>query len=266
MERYACLVTLHPYLATAEPIAFAHRGGAAEAPENTIEAFTHAAELGYRYLETDAQLSADGIPVAFHDDRIDRVSAREGALNELTWDQLSELVIHPEAGGGRLATIEQLLADFPDMRFNIDLKTAEVVDPVLEVLVAADALDRVCIASFVDRRLAAARDRLGHDACVSQGPIDTMITLAAGVTGNSYGPTRGRPLQLPDTLGRAPMPFSRIIAAAKQNGSPVHVWTVDDRARMHELLDLGVDGIMTDRPTVLRDVLIERGQWAGDNG
>ncbi len=257
-------MSLHPYLDSETPIAFAHRGGAAEAPENTVEAFQHAVNLGYRYLETDAQLSADGIPVAFHDPRIDRVTDREGAVEELTWDELSELVIHPRQGGGRLASIEQLLRDFPDTRFNIDAKTAAVVDPLLDVIVAADALDRVCVASFFDQRLAKVRDRLGDSGCVSQGPFDTVVTLAKGKFGAGSNTGSSRPLQLPDNLGPLPMPFTKIVAAARPTGSPVHVWTVDDASRMHELLDMGVNGIMTDRPTVLRDVLIERGQWAAN--
>ena len=262
-QRYSWSVPSHPYLLSDTPIAFAHRGGAAEAPENTVEAFQHAVDLGYRYLETDAQLSADGIPIAFHDPRVDRVTDRDGAVNELTWDELSELVVHPEqAGGGRLASIEQLLRDFPDTRFNIDAKTTAVVDPLLDVIEAADALDRVCVASFFDRRLAKVRDRVGDAGCVSQGPFDTILTLTRGKFGAPSDSIGNRPMQLPDTLGPLPMPFPQVVAAGNATGSPVHVWTVDDPARMHELFDMGVHGIMTDRPTVLRDVLIERGQWS----
>lgn len=261
-QRYSWNVSSHPYLLSDNPIAFAHRGGAAEAPENTVEAFQHAIDLGYRYIETDAQLSADGIPVAFHDSSVDRVTDREGAVSELTWDELSELIVHPEQGGGRLASIEQLLRDFPDTRFNIDAKTTAVVDPLLDVIEAADALDRVCVASFFDHRLAKVRDRVGDSGCVSQGPFDTIITLARGKFGAASDSIGNRPMQLPDTLGPLPMPFPQIVAAGNATGSPVHVWTVDDPARMHELFDMGVHGIMTDRPTVLRDVLIERGQWS----
>ena len=253
---------LHPYLKTDHPIAFAHRGGAHEAPENTLEAFRHAAELGYRYLETDAQLSADGIPVAFHDSTVDRVTDRDGAVNDLTWDALSELTVHPEQnGGGRLASIEGLLGEFPDMRFNIDAKTPEVVGPLLDVLESTKSLDRVCVASFSDSRLAAIRTRLGERSCVSQGPFDTAISLARGLVKQPATNAKNSPLQLPDTLGSVALPFRKIVSIVGVDGSPVHVWTVDDATRMHELLDMGVSGIMTDRPTVLREVLIERGQW-----
>lgn len=258
---------LHPYLDTEHPIAFAHRGGALEAPENTLEAFQHAATLGYQYLETDAQLTADGIPVAFHDTTIDRVTNQKGAIRELTWDALAELPIHPEQnGGGRLATIEQLLTEFPDMRFNIDAKTPEVVAPLLDVITATGALQRVCIASFSDARLAQIRARLGSSACVSQGPFDTVVSLLRGTLKQSDPKAKNRPLQLPDHAGPLPLPFRQIVSAAAQHGSPVHVWTVDDTNRMHELLDMGVDGIMTDRPTALRQVLMERGQWPAVGG
>ena len=195
-------MALHPFLDFDGPIAFAHRGGAHEAPENTIEAFRHAASLGYRYIETDAQLTADGIPVAFHDPRIDRVTDQEGAVADLTWAQLAELTIHSAQGGGHLATIAELLVEFPTMRFNIDAKSSAVVNPLIDAIVAANALDRVCIASFFDHRIAGIRRRLGDDVCLSQGPIESMLTLALGAAGTEYERTTRRPLQLPDTVGR----------------------------------------------------------------
>lgn len=257
------LVPLHPYLLSENPIAFAHRGGAHESPENTLEAFRNAVNLGFQYLETDAQLTADGIPIAFHDPCIDRVSDGQGAVEEMTWDELSTVVIHPDRdGGGKLATIEQLLQEFPDAKFNIDTKSAAVVGPLLDVLVANDALDRVCLASFFDQRLASIRKRLGDQACVSQGPFETITTLARGLLGQQVDQAMNRPLQIPAAIGPVPVATSRLVKAAHRFGSPVQVWTVDDPETMHELLDIGVDGIMTDRPSVLRAVLIERGQWS----
>ena len=255
-------VALHPFLSSENPIAFAHRGGAHEAPENTLEAFHRAVDLGFQYLETDARLTADGIPFAFHDPLLDRVSDREGAVNEMTWEQLSDVVIHPgQNGGGRLATIEQLLQEFPDTNFNIDTKSASVVGPLLDVLEENDALDRVCLASFFDQRLASIRQRLGDRACVSQGPFETITSLARGLLGQESDQAANRPLQVPTSIGPLPVIRPKLIRAAQRFGSPVQVWTVDDPQRMHELLDMGVDGIMTDHPSVLRGVMVERGQW-----
>lgn len=255
-------MVLHPFLDRKNPIAFAHRGGALESPENTREAFQHAVNLGFNYLETDARLTADGVPIAFHDARIDRVSNREGAINEMTWDELSELIIHPEQdGGGHLVSFEQLLAEFPETRLNIDAKEAAVVQPLLDVLITAGALDRVCLSSFSDRRNESIARQLKDRGCVGQGPFETIKTVVRGRLGQSSSAARNRPLQIPANLGPLRVAASALIDAAHNFGSAVHVWTVDDPARMHELLDLGVDGIMTDRPSVLRAVLIERGQW-----
>lgn len=252
----------HPFLDEPGPIAFAHRGGALEGPENTREAFQNAVDLGFRYLETDCRLTSDGVPIAFHDARIDRVSNREGAINTMTWDELSELVIHREqGGGGHLMSFEQLLAEFPETRLNIDAKEAMAVLPLLDVLTAGDALDRVCLASFSDQRNSGIRQQLGDRGCVSQGPFESIITVVRGRLGQTSEDAATRPLQIPANLGRLPIAMAGVINAAQSFGSDVHVWTVDDPKRMHELLDLGVDGIMTDRPSVLRDVLIERGQW-----
>jgi len=252
----------HPYLASEHPIAFAHRGGALEAPENTMKAFKHAAEVGFRYIETDAQLTADGVAIAFHDERIDRVTNRTGAISEMTWDELSELVVHPEIdGGGRLVSIEELLREFPKHHFNIDAKTSEVLDPLLDVLAAAGALDRVCVASFFDHRLSTARKRLGDMVCTAQGPFESLTSLVQGALGRSPEYAVSRPFQIPVKVGPVRVANTRIVQLAHDFGSPVHIWTIDDAKTMHQLLDIGVDGIMTDRPTVLRDVLLERGQW-----
>ena len=158
MQYHRQMASRRNFLAGTPPKAFAHRGGALEAPENTIEAFRYADSLGFQYFETDAQLTADGIPIAFHDPRIDRVTDQTGAISEMSWAELEGLVIHPnQSGGGRLATIAQLLTEFPDHCFNIDAKSAEVVAPLVTAVLDADALHRVCFASFFDNRLSTIR-------------------------------------------------------------------------------------------------------------
>lgn len=250
----------HEFVARDFPIAFAHRGGAREAPENTMEAFRYAASLGFGYFETDAQLTADGIPIAFHDPQIDRVTDRTGAISDMTWDELRDLTIHREInGGGHLATIQQLLEELPRHFFNIDAKSAEVVAPLVDTVVAANALNRVCFASFFDHRLGTIRKLGGPETCTSAGPFEVATSFVQSLFGRASA--TGRPQQVPSRVYKFPVVTKRFVDFAHEMGSHVHVWTIDDTNEMHRLLDLGVDGIMTDRPTVLRQVLIERGQW-----
>ncbi len=256
-ERYDALVAAHPYLDAEHPIAIAHRGGAREAPENTIEAFQAAHDLGFRYIETDAQLTADGVVIAFHDSVIDRVSERSGKMRDWEWDQLRDVPIN---GGGRLSTIDELLNQFPGTRFNLDAKSDEVLGPLLRLIEQADAFDRVCIGSFSGRRLQRARDAHGDRLCTSYGP-GAIVNLVARSRGISRPVGPGRAVQAPASLRGVPVINQRFIEQAHDDGVVVHAWTIDDPDEMHRLLDLGVDGIMTDRPSVLRSVMQDRDIW-----
>ncbi|MCU0273291.1 MAG: glycerophosphodiester phosphodiesterase [Acidimicrobiales bacterium] len=247
-----------PFLDHPAPLAFAHRGGAGDWPENTWPAFRNAVELGYRYLETDVHVTADGVLVAFHDERLDRVTDRTGAIAERSWAEIAEARVD---GREPVVLLEELLTAFPTHRFNLDPKADAVVEPLARLLVTLGALDRVCLGSFSDRRLARLRELLGPVLCTSAGPRGTTRMRAA-----SYGapvrPDDAGCLQVPVRARGVRLVDRRFVDAAHARGMQVHVWTVDDPAEMHELLDLGVDGIMTDRPAVLRAVLTERGAWA----
>jgi len=245
----------HPYLGLGAPIAIAHRGGALEAPENSIEAFRAAADLGYRYLETDAQLSADGVVVAFHDDKIDRVSSSIGEISQWRWEDLQRVSI---TGSGRLSSIADLLTEFPDHNFNVDAKSDAVVEPLLAVIAQANAFDRVCVGSFSDRRLDTIRAVGPDNLCTSFGPkaIATQILRGVGVR---IGLATGMAAQVPPTYNRVPIITRRFVTKAHDDGLAVHAWTIDDESEMHRLLDLGVDGVMTDRPSVLKRVFEARG-------
>ena len=251
----------HPYLDHPGPLAFAHRGGAEEHPENSLAAFAHAVDLGFRYLETDVHLTADGVVLAFHDDSLDRVTDRSGLVAECTAAEIAEARI---AGVEPIPTLDQLLDAFPEIRINIDPKDDRVVDPLAEVLQRHAALDRVCLGSFSDRRLTGCRRLLGPDLCTSAGPMATARFRLSSL-GLPVGP--GRPprgpdcLQVPVRQSGIPLVDRRFVDHAHRRGQHVHVWTIDDPAEMHRLLDLGVDGLMTDRPSVLRTVLIERQAW-----
>jgi glycerophosphoryl diester phosphodiesterase len=239
------------------PIAFAHRGGAGEHPENTMAAFAHAVALGYRYLETDAHVTRDGVLVAFHDHVLDRVTDRRGVVAELSWREVRATRI---AGVHEVVRLDELLDAFPEQRFNIDPKHDAAVDRLVDVLSRAKALERVCVAAFSDARLARIRRLAGPSLCTGAGPreIARLRLASAGV------PVRAPSVpcvQVPRSVRRVPLTDRRFVAHAERNGTAVHVWTVDDPAEMHRLLDAGVRGIMTDRPAVLRDVLVQRGEW-----
>ncbi len=245
----------HPFVDVEHPVGFAHRGGTERAGENTFEAFEHAAELGFRYLETDVHLSADGAIVAFHDESLDRVTDRAGRIDAVEWSEIAQATV---VGGGRIPLLGELLAAFPDHRFNIDAKSDAVVDPLVAALVEADALDRVCLASFSARRLRDLRARLGPAACTALSRSEIARVRAGTVRG-----VAGQCVQVPVRSRGIRLVTRRVVDRAHGAGLAVHVWTIDDPEEMHELLDLGVDGIMTDRPTVLRDVLRQRGDWRG---
>ncbi|MCU1379381.1 MAG: yqiK [Acidimicrobiales bacterium] len=235
---------------------FAHRGGASDAPENTLPAFARAVELGYRYLETDAHVTADGVLIAFHDEVLDRVTDRTGRISELTWAEVSEARIGTEP----IPLLEDLLAAFPDARINIDPKHDGAVRPLAALLLRMGAVERVGIGSFSDRRLADMRKLCGPRLCTSLGPKGIARLMAAGRR-LPVGRLPAACAQVPVRQGGITIVDERFVTAAHGRCMQVHVWTIDDPAEMHRLVDLGVDGIMTDRPAVLKDVLESRGLW-----
>ena len=252
------LAARHPFLDHDGVLAFAHRGGAGDWPENTMPAFEGAVRLGYRYLETDVHLTADGRLVAFHDDRLDRVTDRTGRIADLPWAEVRRALV---GGVEPPCLLEELLAALPDVRVNIDPKHDAAVPALAEVIRRAGALDRVCVGAFSDRRLGRLRALLGPGLCTSLGPAG-VARLRAGAAGLPTGRLPSPCAQVPTAAGRVTIVDERFVRAAHHRGVQVHVWTIDDPDEMDRLLDLGVDGIMTDRPEVLRSVLERRGRWA----
>lgn len=251
------------YLDGPAPRALAHRGwhtGDLHGFENSLAAFRRALDEGFRYLETDVHASADGVAVAFHDVRLDRVTDGRGAVRSHTLEVLRRVNI-----GGRepIPTLTEVLRAFPDALFNIDPKSDAVVGPLIDALRETDSCDRVCLGSFSGRRLSALRQVLGPGVATSLAPGEVLKLLRA-----------------PRVFDRAALPAAGVVAAqvpvrargitlvtpaflqnAHDRGIEVHVWTIDAADEMHRLLDLGVDGIISDRPDVLRTVLAARGVW-----
>ncbi len=252
--------TLHPFLDSPAPLAFAHRGGGADGLENTLSAFRRAADLGYRYLETDVHVTVDGRLVAFHDETLDRATDGIGPIARLPW----ETVRRARVGGvERVPLFADLLQALPGARWNIDVKAPGALEPLLELVEAHEAWGRVCVGSF-DEALVLRAQRLA-------GPRLATSLGTAGVRAlrlRSWGlPVRVRrsavAAQVPVRHGRLRVVDAAFVRAAHRRGLQVHVWTVNDRAQMRALLDLGVDGIMTDHTETLREVLTERGAWTG---
>jgi glycerophosphoryl diester phosphodiesterase len=243
----------HQYLDWDGPLPFAHRGGASDAPENTMQAFEYAIGLGYVYLETDVQVTADGVLTAFHDNDLKRTTGRAGKISELPWSEVSKALVDGKAPIPRL---EDLLDTWPQARINIDCKSDAAVDALVAVLQRTNSLDRVCVASFSDLRLRRLRKALGAGLCSSLGPVETAL-LRFGLLRRPPGLA----IQVPVKQGPLTVVDKKVIDRCHRLGLQVHVWTIDDPAEMRRLLDLGVDGIMTDRPVILREVLESRGQW-----
>jgi glycerophosphoryl diester phosphodiesterase len=246
-----------PFLDHPGPLAFAHRGGAGDWPENTMPAFEGAVALGYRFVETDAHVTADGVCLAFHDERLDRVTDRTGVIAELTYQEVRQARVD---GREPIPLLEDLIAAFPDLRVNIDPKHDAAVGPLAAVIERTGAIDRVCVGSFSDQRIARLRAALGPRLCTSLGP-KAIARLRGGSFGLPAGRIEGGCAQVPHKYKGVAVTDLRFVERAHAAGLQVHVWTIDDPTEMHDLLDLGVDGIMTDHPAVLRDVLRSRGAW-----
>jgi glycerophosphoryl diester phosphodiesterase len=267
------------------PLAFAHRGGAAHAPENSWRAFEHAVGLGYEYLETDAQATADGVLLAFHDRTLERVTGQPGRVSRLAYRDIAGARI---GGTDPIPVLEDLLAAWPDVRFNIDVKDAPAIEPLARVLRRTGAWDRICVVSFSASRLRATRRALDRPVCMAASPLGAAVVRFGGPRSprgprDSRGPHRSpvmrgqsgpgadrRPGSLADRLARsgvrcvqvpAQVATPSFIGRAHVLGLQVHAWTVNDRPTMEGLLDLGVDGIMTDQTVALREVLAGRGLW-----
>ena len=253
---------MHPYLRWPGPIAFAHRGGTSAAPENTLPAFEHAVSLGFRYLETDVHLTADGVLVAFHDPDLSRTCGVDRNISDMTAGEVAEVRVD---GRARIPEMAELLQRFPDVRFNVDCKSDAAAGPLAALVRGHDAIDRICIGSFSHARLVKLRSLLGRELLTCMSPQEiAALRLSGQVRG-----TARRVAQVPVRYGGSrrmrgiEIVTPRFIRRAHDHGVAVHVWTINDPAEMDRLLDLGVDGLMTDRPEILRDTLVARGEWNG---
>jgi len=239
------------------PHAFAHRGGATAGLENAVSQFADVERLGYRYVETDVRTTSDGVAVLFHDEDAGRVTGRPGPLSALSWADVQALSY---GNGEQVARLDEVLDAFPGLRFNVDLKDEGGVRSVPAVLARTGSAARVCVTSFSQRRVERARARLDPQVCTGLG-VGGVALLAA--TGRARG---AGVLQVPWVLPRGRRLPGWLVRRAQRQGLAVHVWTLDEEPEIDAALDLGVDGVMTDDPALLKRVLERRGQWRGGGG
>lgn len=261
-----------PYLANPDatgnqlPVAMAHRGFSSEGLENSMTAFRAAVGLGYRYLETDVHTTSDGVLLLFHDGRLDRVTDGAGKVSERSAAEVSKARI-----GGRepIPTFDELIAEFPGVRLNLDVKDWKSVRSTAAAIERHQVHDRVLVTSFSDLRRRAVLKLLTRPVAASAGVVSiALFTLLGPVL---PGPVfrwlmrrilrNVQALQVPVRRGFIKVVTPGSIRRAHALGLVLHVWTVNEPAEMRRLLQLGVDGIVTDRADLLREVLAERGEW-----
>jgi glycerophosphoryl diester phosphodiesterase len=274
-------------------IAYAHQGGAWESPSSTLHAIVHALEVGATAIELDVHATADGELVVCHDATVDRTTAAQGTIASFTLAELREMDFsywwipgadvtpgHPAADypyRGRapadrdfgIATLREVLERFPGVVLNLDIKqTAPVVAPYEEALARLLAefgrSDDVIVASFLDPATDAFR-RHAPAVATSAGTVATAEAWRAAQAGEDVPDIPAVAFQVPERQGDLVVVDERFVAAAHRAGKAVHVWTVNDTESMERLLDLGVDGIISDVPTTLCAVLAGRGvAWEGE--
>lgn len=252
------------------PVAIAHRGSRVLWPENTDTSFQGAYELGYRHFETDLHLTADRVLVCFHDPTVDRTTNATGPVETMTLEQLQLLDAGYRHGtaegfpyrelGARVPTLEWLLTTFPDTSVVLDLKSDGLAEPLAEIIDELGVHDHLIVGSFSDARLAKFRAITNGRVPISAGPTLARLWVLASRVGRRAG-GHAQALQLPTHMRGMRVVDERLVASAHAAGLQVHVWTVNDPREMTRLLDIGVDGLVTDRPDLLKDLLIERGEW-----
>jgi glycerophosphoryl diester phosphodiesterase len=249
---------IHPYLSPARPRIFAHRGFAAAEGlvENTIPAFEAAIKLGASHIESDIQVTSDGVPMLFHDIDLQRVAGVPRKVSELSAAEVAKIDL---GGGAFIPTLKAALTALPDARFNLDLKVASAISPAIAVIRELEAQNRVLLTSFSDRRRKVAVRRLNASVPSSAGGSRVLALWFAAKVRNRWlvriiaAPVVA--LQIPVASGKIRFDSPAFIAQMKRAGLEIHYWTINDSAEMQRLIDLGADGIVTDRTDIAVNTL-----------
>ena len=273
---------IHPFFQGYKFFGFVHRGGDEKKTENTLEAFQYSSDLGFVFMETDVQSTSDGRVVIFHDADLKRIAGIDKKIKDLTFDEVTNIDL---INGGKIPSLEETLFSFPNLRFNIDIKTNSAVEESIKIIKSHEALTRVCLASFSNKRIRRIRKLAGSQSCTSMSQLEVVNAifhvlaenLGSGI--NLRRKMRGDEAYFKSKWMRTTIPFNGIPDCAQvpvgQWGIPivtqsfirimnllgkfVHVWTIDEPEEMNRLIDLGVDGLMTDKPSILKSTLIDRG-------
>ena len=241
-----------------------------------MQAFQGAVDLGYKYLETDVHATADGVLVCFHDPVLDRTTDATGPVLNRTLAELGNVdaghrfnpVHHFPARGQGLAipTLEELALTFPDVVITVDLKASGIEQLMADTISRLHLEDRIIVGSFVEKRVRKFRKIAGSRVATSAGPRETARIVFGAKLGRMPR-VSADVLQVPEFHGRIHVVNERVIDIVQSQGKQVHVWTVNDPDEMVRFLDLGVDGIVTDRPDLLKELVVERtGTWSAANG
>lgn len=222
-----------------------------------MAAFEAAVRLGYRYVETDVHATSDGVLVAVHDPTLDRTTDGRGPIAEMTLEQVAQARL---ADGSCVPLLEDLLGSWPDLRVNIDAKDDRAVGPLLDVLARTRAYGRVCVGAFSDRRVRDIRRALppGTATALAPGEVALLRFAPPSLRTRRVPATDAPCVQVPVRHGRVRIVERRFVQRAHAQHRVVHVWTIDEPAQMRALLDLGVDGLVTDNAVGLMEVLAER--------
>jgi len=251
------------------PLVFAHRGGGGLFPENTLEAFKYSAEMGVDVLELDVHATADGVLVVMHDASVDRTTNGTGRVNQMTLAEVKKLdagyLFTPDGGktypyrgkGITIPTLQEIFDAFPSMTFNVEPKQTEpsVVKPMCEMIRARNMTDKVIVGSFRQAAIDEFRAECSEVAtAATPSEVSEFLALYKIGLGESYNPPM-QVLQIPERVGALQVVSKDFIETAKKLNLKVHVWTINDAEDMKRLLDLKVDGIMTDYPDRLLNLL-----------
>jgi glycerophosphoryl diester phosphodiesterase len=260
----------HAILDHPVPVAFAHRGGAALFPESTLLAFERALELGCMALELDVHATRDRHLVVLHDSTVDRTTNGSGPVSSLTLSELQKLdagyhftkdgVTFPYRGQGlTVPSFEQLVRALPGANLNVELKVPGLAGLLLDSVKRHGLASRLVVAAFAHPIMMEFR-HLAPWVPTSASRREAIGFRARTALRTSVLPPVFRALQIPPSYHRVPIITRATVSEAHRLGIAVHAWTIDDMDTMRTLLDLGVDGIMTDRPDVLVPLLAERDQ------
>jgi glycerophosphoryl diester phosphodiesterase len=246
---------MHPFFQDYSFYGFVHRGGDEVETENTLEAFQYSSELGFVFIETDVQATKDGHVVIFHDYNLKRMAGLNSKIGDLTLAQVKSIEL---LEGGKIPLLSEALESFPELRFNIDIKTEDALSGTVQIIKDMECLEKVCLASFSSSRLERIRKLAGQKACTSSGQMEIFKLMCQSI-GFPLKTTAGHCAQVPVSQWGVPVITKNFIQTAQKESKLVHVWTIDDEEQMYKLIDLGVDGLMTDKPTVLKRALTKRG-------